>query len=125
MAAPRSRAATRDASYRGKPGDRTNTSAQVAASWSGTWPSSVARFGSANADLTATSLTAGRLMASMFPSIMIVLNVSTVAAVWIGGNRIGVITDTALCPDPQKIIDEFEPEFAKLSLVTLMLPWGE
>jgi diacylglycerol O-acyltransferase / wax synthase len=42
-----------------------------------------------------------------------------------GGVQFGVITDTVLCPDPQKIIDEFEPEFAKLSLVTLMLPWGE
>jgi diacylglycerol O-acyltransferase len=42
-----------------------------------------------------------------------------------GGVQFGVITDTALCPDPQKIIDEFEPEFAKLSLVTLMLPWDE
>jgi diacylglycerol O-acyltransferase / wax synthase len=42
-----------------------------------------------------------------------------------GGVQFGVITDTKLCPDPQKIIDEFEPEFAKLSLVTLMLPWGE
>jgi WS/DGAT/MGAT family acyltransferase len=42
-----------------------------------------------------------------------------------GGVQFGVITDTALCPQPQKIIDEFEPEFAKLSIVTLMLPWGE
>jgi WS/DGAT/MGAT family acyltransferase len=42
-----------------------------------------------------------------------------------GGVQFGVITDTVLCPQPQKIIDEFEPEFAKLSLVTLMLPWGE
>jgi hypothetical protein len=42
-----------------------------------------------------------------------------------GGVQFGVITDAALCPQPQKIIDEFEPEFAKLSLVTLMLPWGE
>lgn len=40
-----------------------------------------------------------------------------------GGVQFGVITDTQLCPDPQKMIDEFEPEFAKLSLVTLMLPW--
>jgi diacylglycerol O-acyltransferase len=40
-----------------------------------------------------------------------------------GGVQFGVITDTTLCPDPQKIIDEFEPEFAKLSIVTLMLPW--
>jgi WS/DGAT/MGAT family acyltransferase len=42
-----------------------------------------------------------------------------------GGVQFGVITDVALCPDPQRIIDEFEPEFAKLSLVTLMLPWQE
>jgi WS/DGAT/MGAT family acyltransferase len=42
-----------------------------------------------------------------------------------GGVQFGVISDAGLCPDPQKIIDEFEPEFAKLSLVTLMLPWGE
>jgi WS/DGAT/MGAT family acyltransferase len=42
-----------------------------------------------------------------------------------GGVQFGVITDTAMCPDPQKIIDEFEPEFGRLSLVTLMLPWGD
>jgi diacylglycerol O-acyltransferase / wax synthase len=42
-----------------------------------------------------------------------------------GGVQFGLITDIALCPDPQKIIDEFEPEFAKLSLVTLMLPWDQ
>ena len=42
-----------------------------------------------------------------------------------GGVQFGVISDSTLCPDPQRIIDEFEPEFAKLSLVTLMLPWGE
>jgi diacylglycerol O-acyltransferase / wax synthase len=42
-----------------------------------------------------------------------------------GGVQFGVITDSLLCPEPQKIIDEFTPEFAKLSLVTLMLPWGE
>jgi diacylglycerol O-acyltransferase len=42
-----------------------------------------------------------------------------------GGVQFGVITDTTLCPDPQKIIDEFEPQFARLSLLTLMLPWGE
>lgn len=42
-----------------------------------------------------------------------------------GGVQFGVITDSTLCPEPQKIIDEFEPEFAKLSLVTLMLPWGD
>lgn len=42
-----------------------------------------------------------------------------------GGVQFGVITDTTLCPDPQAIIDAFEPEFTRLSVVTLMLPWGE
>jgi WS/DGAT/MGAT family acyltransferase len=42
-----------------------------------------------------------------------------------GGVQFGVVSDATLCPDPQHIIDQFEPEFAKLSLVTLMLPWGE
>jgi WS/DGAT/MGAT family acyltransferase len=43
-----------------------------------------------------------------------------------GGNvQFGVMTDTELCADPQEIITHFEPEFAKLSLVTLMLPWGD
>ena len=42
-----------------------------------------------------------------------------------GGVQFGVVSDSTLCPDPQKIIDQFEPEFAKLSMVTLMLPWGE
>ncbi|MBA4328573.1 MAG: wax ester/triacylglycerol synthase family O-acyltransferase, partial [Polaromonas sp.] len=42
-----------------------------------------------------------------------------------GGVQFGVITDSTLCPEPQRIIDEFLPEFAKLSIVTLMLPWGE
>jgi WS/DGAT/MGAT family acyltransferase len=42
-----------------------------------------------------------------------------------GGVQFGVITDTKLCPEPQAIIDQFEPEFSKLSVVTMMLPWGE
>jgi len=42
-----------------------------------------------------------------------------------GGVQFGVITDTKLCPEPQAIIDQFQPEFAKLSMVTMMLPWGE
>ena len=42
-----------------------------------------------------------------------------------GGVQFGVITDTTLCPDPQAIIDAFEPEFNRLSVVTLMLPWGD
>jgi len=41
-----------------------------------------------------------------------------------GGVQFGVITDAQLCPEPQRIIDAFAPEFAQLSLLTLMLPWG-
>ena len=41
-----------------------------------------------------------------------------------GGVQFGLITDAALCPDPQAIIDRFEPEFAQLLLLSLMLPWG-
>ena len=52
-------------------------------------PFEVERFGDANDDLTATSLRAGRLMAFMFPTVMLILNVSSVGALWIGGNRIG------------------------------------
>jgi diacylglycerol O-acyltransferase len=39
--------------------------------------------------------------------------------------QFGLITDRKLCPHPQKIIDRFAPEFEKLLLVALMLPWGE
>jgi diacylglycerol O-acyltransferase len=41
-----------------------------------------------------------------------------------GGVQFGLITDSALCPDPQAIIERFQPEFDKLLLVTLMLPWS-
>jgi WS/DGAT/MGAT family acyltransferase len=40
-----------------------------------------------------------------------------------GGVQFSLITDRRLCPDPQRIIDRFEPEFQKLLLLTLMLPW--
>ena len=49
----------------------------------------VARFGGSNDELTATSLRAGRLMARMFPTVLFVLNASTVAAIWLGAIRIG------------------------------------
>ena len=43
-----------------------------------------------------------------------------------GGNvQFGLISDTALCPQPQDIVDRLEPEFAKLSWVALMLPWDD
>ncbi|MBU3738927.1 MAG: DUF1298 domain-containing protein [Rhodoferax sp.] len=42
-----------------------------------------------------------------------------------GGVQFGIISDAGLCPDPQAIIDRFEPEFSSLSVLTLMLPWGD
>ena len=51
-------------------------------------PEESARFGAANGELTQTSLAAGRLMALMFPTVTIILNVSSVAAIWLGANRI-------------------------------------
>ena len=52
-------------------------------------PHEKARFSVANDDLTATSLRAGRLMAFMFPTVMFILNASSVAAIWLGADRIG------------------------------------
>jgi ATP-binding cassette, subfamily B, multidrug efflux pump len=52
-------------------------------------PDEAKRFGAANDDLTLTSLRAGRLMAFMFPTVMLVLNLSSVAAIWFGADRIG------------------------------------
>jgi ATP-binding cassette subfamily B protein len=52
-------------------------------------PDESKRFGDANDELTLHSLKAGRLMAFMFPTVLLVLNISSVAAVWLGGNRIG------------------------------------
>ncbi|HOB95504.1 MAG TPA: wax ester/triacylglycerol synthase family O-acyltransferase [Aquabacterium sp.] len=42
-----------------------------------------------------------------------------------GGVQFGLITDAGLCPEPQAIIDRFEPEFQQLLLLALMLPWGD
>lgn len=51
-------------------------------------PDETARFGAANADLTETSLTTGRMMAIMFPAVLLTINLSSVAAVWFGADRI-------------------------------------
>ncbi|MFG3049423.1 ABC transporter ATP-binding protein [Kitasatospora sp. NPDC048239] len=47
-----------------------------------------ARFAGANGDLTDVSLRVGRLMAFMFPTVMLVVNVSSVAVLWFGAQRI-------------------------------------
>ncbi|MFF0474517.1 ABC transporter ATP-binding protein [Streptomyces sp. NPDC004284] len=46
------------------------------------------RFRGANGELTDVSLATGRLMALMFPTVMTVVNVSSVAVVWFGAHRI-------------------------------------
>ena len=47
------------------------------------------RFDEANRDLTATGLRVTRLFALMFPSLMAILNLSTVAIVYFGARRVG------------------------------------
>lgn len=46
------------------------------------------RFARANAELTDVAITAGRWMAAMFPTVMLVANVSTVGVLWFGGHRV-------------------------------------
>ena len=41
-----------------------------------------------------------------------------------GGVQFGLITDQALCPQPQQIIDRFGEEFEQLLLLAMMLPWA-
>ena len=52
-------------------------------------PAEILRFDRANADLMDTALRAGRLMVLLFPAIVIILNVSSVAVLWFGAERIG------------------------------------
>lgn len=47
-----------------------------------------ARYGVANEELTAVSLRVGRIMALMFPTVMLIVNISSVAVLWFGGHRI-------------------------------------
>ena len=51
-------------------------------------PRETERFATANADLTDVSLRAGRWMATMFPLVMLVVNVSSVAVIWFGAHRV-------------------------------------
>jgi ATP-binding cassette subfamily B protein len=46
------------------------------------------RFADGNAELTATAIRAGRLMALMFPTVMLVLSVSSAAVLWFGAKRV-------------------------------------
>jgi ATP-binding cassette subfamily B protein len=51
-------------------------------------PVETERFGEANTALTMTALRAGRLMALIFPTVMLVLNISSVAVLWFGAARV-------------------------------------
>ncbi|MFW7413605.1 ABC transporter ATP-binding protein [Demequina sp. SO4-18] len=46
------------------------------------------RFRSANENVTESALRAGRLMAAMFPIVTLVLNISSVAVLWLGAERV-------------------------------------
>ncbi|HEY8952554.1 MAG TPA: ABC transporter ATP-binding protein, partial [Candidatus Dormibacteraeota bacterium] len=46
------------------------------------------RFAEANAALTGTALRAGRLMVLIFPTVMVILNVSSIAVLWFGAARV-------------------------------------
>ena len=51
-------------------------------------PQEIARFQEANHDVAQTALRGGRLMSLMFPTATFIVNVSCVAVVWFGSNRI-------------------------------------
>ena len=51
-------------------------------------PQERVRFSQANTELFDVSLAIGRLLAMMFPAVMLVLNVSSVAVLWFGGHQI-------------------------------------
>lgn len=42
-----------------------------------------------------------------------------------GQVQFGLITDAGLCPDPQAVVAQFEPEFQQLLMLALMLPWDD
>jgi ATP-binding cassette subfamily B protein len=51
-------------------------------------PRETERFAEANDGLTEVSIRAGRWMATMFPLVMLVINLSSVAVIWFGGHRV-------------------------------------
>ncbi|HEX4868830.1 MAG TPA: ABC transporter ATP-binding protein [Acidimicrobiales bacterium] len=52
-------------------------------------PQETARFEQANDDLTRVALRAGRLMSSIFPTVNLLINVSSIGVLWLGADRIG------------------------------------
>ena len=52
-------------------------------------PEETERFAGANAELTEVSLRAGRLMSTMFPTVGLIVNVSSLAVLWVGADLVG------------------------------------
>ncbi|HEX7687113.1 MAG TPA: wax ester/triacylglycerol synthase family O-acyltransferase [Burkholderiaceae bacterium] len=42
-----------------------------------------------------------------------------------GGVQFGLITDSAMCPDPEEIVRHFRPEYEQMLYLAMMLPWGD
>jgi ATP-binding cassette subfamily B protein len=51
-------------------------------------PLETERFAAANGDLTTVAVRAGRYLALMFPTVMLVANVASVGVLWFGGHRV-------------------------------------
>ncbi len=51
-------------------------------------PHETERFADVNAELTKVAVRAGRWQAILFPTVMLILNVSMVAVIWFGGHRV-------------------------------------
>ncbi len=51
-------------------------------------PTEAARFDRANADLTDTATHAGRYMMTMFPIVMVIMNLSQISVLWFGAHRV-------------------------------------
>jgi ATP-binding cassette subfamily B protein len=51
-------------------------------------PYEIARFDDANSELTATALRVGRLQVLLFPVVMLISNLTSVAVIWFGGHAI-------------------------------------
>jgi ATP-binding cassette subfamily B protein len=54
-------------------------------------PFETRRFGEANTELTDVAIRVGRWMATMFPTVMLVLNLSSVAVLWFGAHRVDAV----------------------------------
>jgi ATP-binding cassette subfamily B protein len=51
-------------------------------------PEEITRFSHANAELTSTATSVGRLFASLFPIVMLIMNLSSAAVLWFGAQRV-------------------------------------